>query len=86
MNPIFKPNFSWFTPTSVTRDTITSISIVDSYTPTAPTESWDASLNQDGGLMCYVEGTVLTIAGNGSGAIATHTDASNMFANMKSMV
>lgn len=82
--PILKPNSSWFTPTvsTVNRGIITAINIVDSYTPSAtPTDSWDASVAQDGSIMCYVEGTVLTIAGNGSGKIATGADASFLFSD-----
>ena len=76
--PILKPNSSWFTPTtsSVKRDTITTINIVDSYTPsTTPTNSWDASVAQDGSIMCYVEGTILTIAGKASQIDLDNTDA-----------
>lgn len=64
--PVLKPNSSWFAPTvsAVKRSTITTINIVDSYTPsTTPTDSWDASVAQDGSIMCYVEGAVLTIDG-----------------------
>lgn len=83
--PILKPNSSWFTPTAstITRSTITSINIVDSYTPsTTPVDSWDASVVQDGGIMCYVEDTVLTIAGNGSGRIQANEDSSFMFSDI----
>lgn len=82
--PILKPNSSWFIPTisTITRSTITTINIVDSYTPsTTPTNSWDASVAQDGSIMCYVEGTVLTIAGNGSGKIMANADSSYAFSH-----
>lgn len=85
--PILKPNSSWFTPTLETtkQSLITIINIVDSYTPSiTPTDSWDASVAQDGSIMCYVEGTALTIAGNGSGQIFTNEDASYMFAEFGS--
>ena len=77
--PILKPNYSWFTPnsSSVKRSTITTINFADSYTPSGTvTDSGDASLAQDGGIMVYVEGTVLTIAGNGSGKIMANEDSS----------
>ena len=83
--PILKPNSSWFTPTltTVKRTTITVINILDSYTPTGTlTDSWDASVTQDGSVMCYVEGTVLTIAGNSSGKIMANEDSSYMFSGM----
>lgn len=78
-----KPNSTWFAPnvSTVTRGKITAINIVDSYTPAgAATDSWDASVDNDGSIMCYVDGTVLTLAGNGSGKIFTNEDASYMFA------
>lgn len=85
--PILKPNSTWFTPnvSTIKRNTITTINIVDTYTPedvTTVTDSWDASVAQDGSIMCYVEGTVLTIAGNGSGKIAANEDSSFMFSDI----
>lgn len=61
--PVLKPNSSWFTPTvdTVTRSSITTINITNKYTPGEVTDSWDASVAQDGGIMCYVEGDKLTI-------------------------
>lgn len=85
--PILKPSNTWFIPnvSTINRGTITLINIVDSYTPaTTPTDSWDASISQDGSIMCYVEGTKLTISGNGSGKIATNENASYMFAEFAS--
>lgn len=83
--PILKPNSTWFTPnvSTIKRSTITIINIVDSYTPaTTHTDSWDASVAQDGSIMCYVEDAVLTIAGNGSGKIAANEDSSFMFSDI----
>ena len=82
--PIFKPTSTWFTPTvdTIKRSTFTEINIVDSYTPTGTvTDSWDASVTQDGSIMCYVEGTTLTIAGNGSGKILTNENSGFMFSD-----
>ncbi len=82
--PTLKPNYTWFAPnvSTIKRSTITSINIVDTYTPSSNvTDSWDASLNQDGSIMVYVEGTNLTIAGNGSGKIYANEDASRMFSH-----
>lgn len=77
--PIFAPNFTWY-KSSYERPNITSIAIVDSYTPTgSETESWDASATNDGSLMVYRTGNTLTIAGNGSGSIKMNEDASRMF-------
>lgn len=84
--PILKPNSTWFTPTvsTIKRSEITKIDItVGPYFPTESiTDSWDASIAQDGSIMCYVEGTVLTIAGNGSGKIAANEDSSWMFSDI----
>lgn len=82
--PTLKPNQSWFTPTLNTtkRNLITVINIVDSHTPSDTIiDSWDASLAQDGSIMCYLNGTTLTIAGNGSGKIMANEDASCMFSD-----
>lgn len=86
--PILKPNSSWFAPTvsNINRGIITTINIVDTYTPsTTPTDSWDASIAQDGSIMCYVEDTILTIAGNGSGKISTNADASWTFSDVNNI-
>lgn len=82
--PILKANSTWFTPTLTTtkRNLITAINIVDSYTPSdTVTDSWDASEAQDGSIMVYLDGTVITIAGNGSGGIKANEDASWMFSD-----
>lgn len=81
--PVLKPSNTWFIPnvSTINRGTITVINIVDSYTPTTtPTDSWDASVAQDGSIMCYVDGTTLTLTGNGSGKIAFGENASYAFA------
>lgn len=77
------PNSTWFSQggTTVTRASITEINIVDSYTPTGnETASWDASADKDGSVMCYVNGTKLTLAGNGSGKLYANADSSYVFA------
>lgn len=84
--PTLAPNSTWYSQggTTVKRNTITEIHIVDSYTPSGTvTSSWDASAAKDGGVMCYVEGTKLTIAGNGSGKIYANADSTNLFYNSK---
>ena len=73
------PNSTWYKGTTA-RSTITAINIVDSYTPTgSETESWDASVAQDESVKCYIIGTELTIAGNGSGSIKANQDSSWVF-------
>jgi surface protein len=82
--PTLAPNSTWFTQggTSVKRASITQIDIKDSYTPTGTvTSSWDASAAKDNSVKCYVEGTKLTIAGNGSGCIYANADSSWVFSD-----
>lgn len=81
--PKFAAQNTWWKATSTTRPSITQITIVDSYTPPQDgvTESWDASAAEDGQLMCYVIGTELIIAGNGSGKIYTNENARTMFSD-----
>ena len=71
------PNTTWFIPTkaNIKRSTITEINIVDTYKPTgSETDSWDASEDTDGSIMAYVNGTILTLSGNGSGKIYANPD------------
>lgn len=82
--PVLAPNSSWFTQggTTVKRASITEIEILDSYTPDSSVtvaSQWDASSVQDGSVMCYVIGTKLIIAGNGSGKIAANEDSAQLF-------
>lgn len=77
--PIMAPSNTWY-KTSVLRSTITEINIVDSYIPTGnETETWNADVDNSGAIKCYLNGTVLTIAGNGSGKIALNEDSSYLF-------
>lgn len=80
--PILAPNSTWFAPndTTITRPIFTEIELVDSYTPDASVtvrDSWDASAAKDGSITCYVIGTKLFVAGNGSGKIAANEDSSD---------
>lgn len=74
--PILAPNSTWY-KSSILRSVITQINIVDSYEATgAEQETWNADVNNDGSIKCYIEGTILTIAGNGSGKIQMNEDSS----------
>ena len=89
--PILAAQETWFAPTitSITKAIITEIDIKDSYTPEAGVtvvDSWDASAAQDGSITCYVIGTKLIIAGNGSGKIATNPNSVGAFRKFSSMV
>lgn len=82
------PNKTWFKPSvsTVTKSSITTINIVDTYTPTdTVTDSWDASEDTDGSIMVYVQGGTLTIAGNGSGKIYANADSSKVFAEFNKL-
>lgn len=87
--PILAPNSTWFAPnvSTVTRSIITEIEIMDSYTPDSSVtvvDSWDASAAKNGSITCYVIGTKLTMAGNGSGKIAANVDSAYLFSNSAS--
>ena len=88
IEPILAANSTWFAPTvsSVTRASITEIEIKDNYTPDVSvtvTDSWDASAAKDNSVMCYVIGTKLIIAGNGSGCIYANADSFSVFSDFK---
>lgn len=78
-NAKLAPDNTWY-KSAVSRNNITKIRIADSYTPAdTPDESWDASAAGDGSVMCYLEGTVLTISGNGSGFLVANESCVYMF-------
>ena len=82
--PVFAPGDTWWKPnvSGLTRLSITEIEIKDSYTPDASAtvvDSWDASAAGDGGITCYVIGTKLIIAGNGSGKLSANVNSSYIF-------
>lgn len=84
VEPILAAQDTWFSQggTTVKRTSITQIEIKDTYTPTGTvTSSWDASAAKDGSVMAYVEGTKLTIAGNGSGMVYANPDSTAAFSS-----
>ncbi len=48
-------------------------------------ESWDASAEKNGSVMCYREGAELIIAGNDSGYIKANPYSGHMFREFKGM-
>lgn len=79
IKPVLAPSSSWYKGTTA-KDTITEISLVDSYTSTgSETESWDASAAGNGSVMAYIDGTKLILAGNGCGKIFANADSSYAF-------
>ena len=72
-------NSNWY-KSSTPKASITEIELVDRYTQTGEeTESWDASAAGDGSVMAYLNGTKLTLAGNGTGKIYANPDARGYF-------
>ena len=80
--PILAPNCTWFDTTKSTRASITEIEIVDSYSNSS-FPSWNADVNKNGDIKCYIDGTKLIIAGNGSGKIYLNTDSTYCFCAKK---
>ena len=77
--PTLAAKYSWYKG-STAKSTITAIEIKDSYTPTGTvTEQWNADVDNSGSIKAYVEGTKLTIAGNGAGKIMANADSSMAF-------
>ena len=65
---------------STDKASITKIQIKDSYTPSGtPAESWNADARNSGSIKAYVEGTTLTIAGNGTGKIKANALSWSVF-------
>lgn len=79
--PIMAIESTWY-KASVARSTITEIHIVDSYTPNgSEDEVWNADDGDAGEIKGYRNGTVVTIAGNGSGKIAAHWNSQYLFSD-----
>lgn len=77
--PILAPSNTWYKSNTL-RNVITEINIVDNYIPTgSESETWNADVNNNGSIKCYINGTKLTIAGNGSGKIVLNEDSSYLF-------
>ena len=71
----------WYKSTK-NRNTITKITFMDSYTPSAISdETWNADVNDAGDIKCYRTGTEIIIAGNGAGKIKANADSSYMFSD-----
>lgn len=81
--PVLAPNSTWFKQGSKTE--ITQIDIKDTYEPAGTAVSWDASVANNGSIMAHIEGTKLTLSGNGSGKISLNPDSTSVFADFSSM-
>ena len=73
----FLPQNTWWKATSTTRPSITEITFTRNLPDGDIAESWDASENQEGNLMCYVIGNKLFIVS--SEEIYANEDAHRMF-------
>ena len=73
--------------TDTEKQVITEINIVDSYMPTGEEEmSWDASYYKNGFVMAYKLGSVITIAGNGTGVIEAPAWSGGLFKGFSKVV
>lgn len=82
--PVLAPSNSWYRGSVVKLDftTINIVDIVSSEVFSNATESWAAAIKNNefsSDITCYVNGTTLTIAGNGSGKIALSPNSSYLF-------
>ena len=76
---------TWY-KSSQNKDTITKITLKDSYTPeTAVDETWDASATQDGSIIAYRTGNEIVIAGNGPGKIFANQNSQAAFKGFSAM-
>ena len=77
VEPVLAAGSTWY-KSSTNRNTITKITLVDTYTPTgSENESWTAGT----GVTAYRTGTEVVIAGNGFGKIYANADSSCAFWN-----
>lgn len=87
--PILKPNSSWFAPVDgALRNIITTIQIYNSESDAIDQieYGWDASIAQDGSIICFINNNILYICGNGSGKIALSPDARYTFSNINEVI
>lgn len=82
--PLLAKSDAWFTQGEhgINRSSITEIDIMSFYVPTGnETASWDASAKKNGSVMCYLNDTKLTIAGNGDCYVYANLDSSCVFSS-----
>lgn len=78
--PMLLGGNTWYKGTT-DKSIITTIQMLDTFTPVSSQveESWNADINDNGEITCYIIGTSLTIAGNGSGKIYANESTQSMF-------
>lgn len=78
--PVLAAKESWFKANEVQKDDITAIHVVDRYSITgAETESWAADEAETGSIMCYVNGTELTISCDRARGVALNPNSEKAF-------
>jgi len=77
---------------STAKTTITEINIVDKASPDITfNEKWNVAVDTDGDgnlnedIKCYINGTTLTIAGNGTGKIFANSNSQSLFADFSNL-
>ena len=77
--PVLAPKQSWYKGTTAKAD-ITAIHVVDRYSVSGTeTESWAADEAETGSIMCYVNGTELTISCDRAGGVALNPNSEKSF-------
>lgn len=84
--PTLASGTHWYRAT-VDKSTITEITFDNTYEVTGnETESWDASSSQNGSVMCYLNGTSITIKPiHTTNKVHSNTSCHNMFQNFTSL-
>lgn len=89
--PTLAPSNTWY-PSGTDVSTITKITFADNYTVTGnETDSWAAGEDIDGDgnnnddIMCYLNGTEITIAGNGTGKIYANKMSNGLFGSFSNI-
>ena len=92
--PMLQYGDVWYKSKTVAETAITTINIVDiadELIISSAMESWPAAVDANGDkeldndIMCYLNGTILTIAGNGSGKIYAHRNSDGAFYNFSAL-
>ena len=84
--PVLAKQRTWFdnykNPSSLTTADITSIKFSGT-APSTYTSSWDASAAQDGSVICYRNGSTLTLVGGKTLGVYANPDSSKAFSTFK---
>ena len=82
---LLAPGKSWY-KSEYDRTLVTTINIVDTYTPDGTEdETWNGDHDNLGLVKCYRKGSDIIIAGNGYGKISANMDSTSMFDGFESV-